>query len=117
MVLVPNQCQRWHGKTPRRVKSAREYMDIVHAYQELVRYGAAAALCGTTPKTVKGGDGPAARRANPITGGWPCRGTPMGSRRAGAFQRRAHLRQAAAAQRAPSSKVDAKAWFRHRSAR
>ncbi|MGH7752687.1 MAG: IS21 family transposase [Gemmatimonadales bacterium] len=35
------------------MKSAREYMDIVHAYQELGSYRAAAALCGTTPKTVK----------------------------------------------------------------
>ena len=53
MVLVLNQCRRWHGRTPRRVKSAREYMDIVHAYQELGTYRAAAALCGTTPKTIK----------------------------------------------------------------
>ena len=28
-------------------------MDIVHAYQELGTYRAAAALCGTTPKTIK----------------------------------------------------------------
>src|SRR5437588_12993241 len=53
MVLVLNQCRRWPGRTPRRVKSAREYMDIVHAYQELGSYRATAALCGTTPKTVK----------------------------------------------------------------
>ena len=53
MVLVANQRRRWHGRTPTRVKSAREYMDIVDAYQELGSYRAAAALCGTTDKTVK----------------------------------------------------------------
>src|SRR5918994_7322187 len=35
------------------MKSARERMDIVNAYAELGSYRAAAALCGTTHKTVK----------------------------------------------------------------
>lgn len=35
------------------VKSSREYMDIVNAYQDLGSYRAAAHLCGTTHKTVR----------------------------------------------------------------
>jgi transposase len=35
------------------VKSAREQLDILSAYQELGSFRAAAALCGTTPKTVR----------------------------------------------------------------
>jgi hypothetical protein len=35
------------------VKSARERLDIVNAYAELGTYRAAAALCGTTHKTVR----------------------------------------------------------------
>ena len=35
------------------MKSARERMDIVNAYAELGSYRAAAAVCGTTHKTVK----------------------------------------------------------------
>ena len=35
------------------MKSAREKLDILSAYQELGSYRAAAALCGTTPKTVR----------------------------------------------------------------
>ena len=35
------------------MKSARNQLDILSAYQELGSYRAAAALCGTTPKTVR----------------------------------------------------------------
>lgn len=35
------------------VKSSREYMDIVNAYEDLGSYRAAAQLCGTTHKTVR----------------------------------------------------------------
>ena len=35
------------------MKSARDQLDILSAYQELGSYRAAAALCGTTPKTVR----------------------------------------------------------------
>ena len=35
------------------MKSAREQLDILSAYAELGSYRAAAALCGTTPKTVR----------------------------------------------------------------
>ena len=35
------------------MKSAKDRMDIIAAYQELVSYRAAADLCGTTHKTVK----------------------------------------------------------------
>jgi transposase len=35
------------------VKSAKEQLDILSAYQELGSFRAAAALCGTTPKTVR----------------------------------------------------------------
>src|SRR5215210_3882924 len=38
---------------PSWMKSARERMDIVNAYAELGSYRAAAAVCGTTHKTVK----------------------------------------------------------------
>ena len=35
------------------MKSARDQLDILSAYAELGSYRAAAALCGTTPKTVR----------------------------------------------------------------
>ena len=35
------------------MKSAREQLDILSTYAELGSYRAAAALCGTTPKTVR----------------------------------------------------------------
>ena len=35
------------------MKTARETLDIVNAYQSVGTYRGAAALCGTTPKTVK----------------------------------------------------------------
>jgi hypothetical protein len=35
------------------VKSAREQLDILSAYQELGSFRAVAALCGTMPKTVR----------------------------------------------------------------
>ena len=35
------------------MKSAREQLDILSAYQELGSFRAAAALCGTTHKTVR----------------------------------------------------------------
>ena len=35
------------------MKSAKERMDIISAYQQVGSYRAAAELCGTTPKTVK----------------------------------------------------------------
>ena len=35
------------------MKSARDEMDIVHAYQAVGSYRGAAELCGTTHKTVK----------------------------------------------------------------
>jgi hypothetical protein len=35
------------------MKSAREKMDMVAAYVEVGTYRGAAALCGTTPKTIK----------------------------------------------------------------
>src|SRR5437016_5043315 len=38
---------------PSWMKSARERMDMVNAYAELGSYRAAAAVCGTTHKTVK----------------------------------------------------------------
>src|SRR5215207_9812541 len=52
------------------MKSASERMDIVNAYAELGSYRAAAAVCGTTHKTVKRvverqrTGGPAGRRAS-----------------------------------------------------
>src|SRR4051795_11108252 len=45
----PNQ----FGAEGCRVKCARDQMDIVNAYAELGTYRGAAALCGTTHKTVK----------------------------------------------------------------
>ena len=35
------------------MKTARDQLDILTTYQELGSYRAAAALCGTTPKTVR----------------------------------------------------------------
>jgi len=35
------------------LKSAKDRMDIISAYQQVGSYRAAAELCGTTPKTVK----------------------------------------------------------------
>jgi hypothetical protein len=35
------------------LKSAKERMDIISAYQQVGSYRGAAELCGTTPKTVK----------------------------------------------------------------
>ena len=46
----------WSVNPPRGtpiVKSAREHLDILSAYNELGSFRAAAALCGTTPKTVR----------------------------------------------------------------
>ncbi len=54
------------------MKSARERMDVISAYREVGSYRGAAAMCGTTPKTVRriierhesgGGRPPRARRA------------------------------------------------------
>ena len=49
-VKVPTT-HRHHRGVP--LKSAKERMDIISAYQQLGSYRAAAEQCGTTPKTVK----------------------------------------------------------------
>jgi transposase len=46
-------CQTAPAEKGRPMKSAREAMEIVHAYATLGSYRAAAALCGTTHKTVQ----------------------------------------------------------------
>ena len=49
-VKVPTT-HRHHRGVP--LKSAKDRMDIISAYQQVGSYRAAADLCGTTPKTVK----------------------------------------------------------------
>ena len=51
MVMVCNPIPSVRRRRP--VKSAREAMEIVNAYEAVGSYRGAAALCGTTPKTVK----------------------------------------------------------------
>src|SRR5215471_17058849 len=50
VVVKPQLCAR-KGDVP--VKSVRERMDIVNAYAAVGTYRGAAALCGTTHRTVK----------------------------------------------------------------
>jgi len=49
-VKVPTT-HRHHRGVP--LKSAKERMDVISAYQQVGSYRGAAELCGTTPKTVK----------------------------------------------------------------
>ena len=49
-VKVPTT-HRHHRGVP--LKSAKDRMDIISAYQQVGSYRAAADMCGTTPKTVK----------------------------------------------------------------
>jgi hypothetical protein len=49
-VAVPTSHRTVQGSP---LKSARERMDIIAAYREVGSYRGAAAMCGTTPKTVK----------------------------------------------------------------
>src|ERR671939_80511 len=51
LVVVQAPAQRTEGGRP--VKSSRERMEIVNAYAAVGSYRGAAALCGTTHKTVK----------------------------------------------------------------
>src|SRR5215212_10275427 len=51
MVMVCKSIPSVRRRRP--VKSAREAMEIVNAYEAVGSYRGAAALCGTTPKTVK----------------------------------------------------------------
>src|SRR6266516_2420222 len=51
MVMVCNPILSVRSRRP--VTSAREAMEIVNAYETVGSYRGAAALCGTTPKTVK----------------------------------------------------------------
>src|SRR5439155_2960707 len=47
------KCQSCRGEGGRSVKSPREHMEIVNAYALVGTFRGAAALCGTTHKTVK----------------------------------------------------------------
>jgi len=52
MVTVKAPTNRHHHRgVP--LKSAKDRMDIISAYQQVGSYRAAADMCGTTPKTVK----------------------------------------------------------------
>ena len=51
LAVVHAPAPRTEGGRP--VKSSREWMDIVNAYAAVGTYRGAAALCGTTHKTVK----------------------------------------------------------------
>ena len=52
-MLAVSKPQQRHTKGDVQVKSSRERMEIVNAYAAVGSYRGAAALCGTTHKTVK----------------------------------------------------------------